>query len=455
MLRLTLVATALFLPALALADGPVERRLHPDRVDASSFLWNDLNKFQENYHPSYLGDDDAKTAWVEGAENSGAGEWIKVAVTNLDGTSRVRLSLRNGYQKSKGLFKANARAKEVTLKLLPSGVEKKVTLGDAEGWQDVVVEQPPGPFEGIELAIGSVYEGTRYTDLCLSDLQVFVTSTTKENPAFEKSKQQKILAWKAERVRAAKAFQEAAKHEPLPILPAYRWEAKDVEAANEVWHTCKQNWGCWATEVQKLIAKNDPGLATRHKDALLIAAAGLKDGKGFVAAKLAPKGDDVLPEVDGLHEPTMYDRYEYVVGYAGLEVPMLGTIAGLRADRMGAFEVKSTVSISDIAGATDPSCRKDNEEVHTWMLKDKVDGRDTVRAMIFARCGKFETRDGEDTAGMMQVAVYDKQGRLEVLAGEGYVNVFTWKDATLASGKGIFFDGRIGELTGPEIAKNP
>ena len=60
-------------PPPKLLDQPIERRLYSDRVEASSFLWTDWNKFQENYHPNYILDGDPATAWVEGADSSGAG----------------------------------------------------------------------------------------------------------------------------------------------------------------------------------------------------------------------------------------------------------------------------------------------------------------------------------------------------------------------------------------------
>ena len=39
-----------------------------------------------------------------------------------------------------------------------------------------------------------MYEGSKYTDLCVSDLEVYVTGLTAENPAFEKSKLDQLLA---------------------------------------------------------------------------------------------------------------------------------------------------------------------------------------------------------------------------------------------------------------------
>ena len=67
----------------ASAGEAVERRLYTDTAEASSFLWGDWNRFIENYHPNYVGDDDAKTAWVEGSAGSGAGEWLRLQVTPL------------------------------------------------------------------------------------------------------------------------------------------------------------------------------------------------------------------------------------------------------------------------------------------------------------------------------------------------------------------------------------
>src|SRR5262245_60054207 len=215
-----------------------ERRLHSDGAEASSFLWNDWNRFQENYHPNYIADDDPKTAWVEGAATSGAGEWVRVKITRLDGTSKIRLRIRNGYQKSKALFTANARAKAITVKLLPSGATAKATLPDVMEWQEVAVEQKPGPVEAVELKVDSVYEGTKYTDLCISDVQVFATSTTKQNPVFEKLKYVALQAWKQQRLEAARQFKKADAG-TLPLLPAYTQETKEGDGGFDVDDKCK------------------------------------------------------------------------------------------------------------------------------------------------------------------------------------------------------------------------
>src|SRR4051812_47923191 len=90
-----------------------ERRPHLAAAEASSYLVNDWNRFQENYLPLYLGDDDAKTAW--NLKTEGVGEWVRVHVTPMEGATRVRLKVRNGYQKSDKLFAANSRAHGLTV----------------------------------------------------------------------------------------------------------------------------------------------------------------------------------------------------------------------------------------------------------------------------------------------------------------------------------------------------
>ena len=126
------VAKATPAPAIGVAT---ERRLHLAAVEASSFLWDDFSRFQQNYHPLYLGDDDPKTAWVEGVKGQGEGQWVRLRVTPMEGATRVRLLIRNGYQKTERLFAMNSRLKEITVTLLPGGQEQKAELRDAQGFK--------------------------------------------------------------------------------------------------------------------------------------------------------------------------------------------------------------------------------------------------------------------------------------------------------------------------------
>ena len=104
--------------------------------------------------------------------------------------------------------------------LLPSKKTVDVTLEDKSDWQEIAVEQPAGAFEAVELKVKSVYAGKKYDDLCISDVQLFVTATSSDNPAFEKQRLEKIATWKKERVAAAKMFKTKL-GQSLPIAPQY------------------------------------------------------------------------------------------------------------------------------------------------------------------------------------------------------------------------------------------
>jgi hypothetical protein len=110
------------------AQPAKERRLHVASAEASSYLVNDWNKFQENYLPLYVGDDDSKTAWS--LKTEGIGEWLRVHMTQMEGATKLRMKIRNGYHKSAKLFEANSRGKELTVTLLPSKKTVDVTLTD-------------------------------------------------------------------------------------------------------------------------------------------------------------------------------------------------------------------------------------------------------------------------------------------------------------------------------------
>ena len=417
------------LTAAAPADAkPVERRLHSDNIEASSFLWNDWNKFVENYHPNYVADDDPVTAWVEGAKSSGAGEWLRVHVTPLEKTTRVRLRVRNGYQKTKDLWKANARAKAVTVRLLPGKVEKKVTLTDSDGWQEIVVDQPSGPLKAVELAVGSVYEGSRYSDLCISDVQVLATSETPDNPAFEKSKLASLMSWRTARIDAAKLF--AGKKVELPIYPSYELVQKIEPREDATGDNLEQ-------------AAADPGFAKEWKDAIATAQAILHDDSKLVRAQLAPKSQAKLVEVDGLGITNLYQ----VAGQEGpmlsadeLRLPMLGLVSAMFADQLRVLDVKDKQTVSEYELSERP-CGADV----AWVSRaqPKEGGPQRVVAIVVGKCERLSSRIGSYYARTSETMIYDATGKLVLVVGPGHVEGYRWKDD---GGKPMLAGGRTRAL---------
>src|SRR5688572_20889307 len=330
-----------FTAARVLASGS-ERRLHLSQVEASSYLVNDWNRFQENYVPLYIGDDDPVTAWNDGVDGSPAGQWLRLHFSALPGTTRVRLQVRNGYQKNQKIYTANARPKGATIVLMPSGVKKDVELTDAFGWQDLIVEQASGPVEAVELRVRSVYEGSKYDDLAVSDVQVHVTSTAAENPAFEKSRFDKILTWKKERLAAAKLFKtNAAK--ALPIAGQYVASSEERGRFSNPTKKC-QDAACWlADEVTE--AKGSEA-ADKHMAAMNLAIKLARDGfKSLTPVKAVARVSRPVPAVDGICRPSI-DVCAEDPCYQALPMPLTGQLAFLDAANVGILGVKDAPPVA-------------------------------------------------------------------------------------------------------------
>ena len=434
-------AASLAHPSVARAAGPTERRLHSAQADASSFLWNDWNKFVENYHPNYALDDDPQTAWIEGADGSGQGEWLRIQITPLPGTTKVRLRVRNGDQKSKALFAANARARDVVVRLLPSKEETKATLLDQDGWQEIVVAQGGelgAEVSAIEVKVDSVYEGTKYRDLAISDLQIFATSTTPDNPAFEKHKHEELMAWRAVRLAAARApIGQAA----LPIYPAYRTspDGRSVPCTD----ACFDFPGIFVT------AAADAAVGAEWQAALAIARALPADLAGLQPAQLAPRDRKALPVVDGLVRPVDVAALETSAYAPELRLPAFAGPSILVAEELRATEVKSPVTPAAYQRDTRP-CKG---ATTTWMQQARSAEHteaDRLQVLVIGMCGKVEGREGFSIERDVQVLVYGADGRLALAATRGRLDLYRWTmdgERPMLAGGATIYDGEVHDVT--------
>jgi hypothetical protein len=427
----------------AAAPALLERRLYSDAIEASSFLWNDWNRFQENYHPNYLADEDPTTGWVEGAPNSGAGEWVRIAVTPLQGTTRVRLRIRNGYQKSPALFRANARAREVKLKLLPSGAERTVQLADKQGWQEAVIEQPAAMLRDVELAVVSVYEGGKYRDLVISDVQVYATSSTRDNPTFEKGKRQSLLEWRKARIAAAKLFK-AGRGAALPLYSSYRAQPQQLEAKVE---EALRGRGPAALLAA---ASLDPGFAP-WRAALEVGMDVLAHEDALAPAQLSPVAGDPLPEVDGFEQLELDQVFEGVLRDGALRLPLLGDSSAFFVEKLRVLDQKGA-SLPDYRDrAYGGRCKPAR-----WVKRSKsreAAAPDRVIALVVAECGEVPSREGTSLALMEQLLVFDDEGRLVLLVGDGYVDGYRWDSGgKIGGGRSLQSSGAVIELRKGQVA---
>jgi len=209
------VLLTLLVPSIAAAGG--FQRLHAEEASASSFLKSNWNKYEENYHPSYVLDDDPKTAWVEGAEGDGLGESLTVPVSALRSARAIRVVIFNGYQKSPALLSANAAPKQLTVTVRGPGgqpsARQQLTLERKMGPQSFDIPVTGGVAE-VVFTLDSVHAGSKYRDTCVSDIQVFVDSDVPYNAAAEKGKRERMLQWKKDRVATAKYFASLPKTYP-------------------------------------------------------------------------------------------------------------------------------------------------------------------------------------------------------------------------------------------------
>ncbi|MEZ4361252.1 MAG: hypothetical protein R3B48_13795 [Kofleriaceae bacterium] len=430
--------------AAAAASAPTERRLFSDSVEASSFLWNDWNRFQENYHPNYLADDDPATGWVEGSDGDGVGEWVRVSVTPLEHTTEVRLRIRNGYQKSKALFRANSRAEEVVIKLLPSGQEQRATLVDKQGWQEVRVAQPPATLRAIEIGIRSVYAGTKYTDLVISDVQVYATSQTRDNPSFEKGKRQSLLEWRKARMAAAKLFR-AGKAAELPLYSSYRATMRELSEA-----TAQRVRGNGRMSSMLAAAALEPAFA-EWKDAIAAGDGAVASLETLTPAQISPVASSALPEVDGFELQQLVDATEGIVREDALRLPMLGRASAFFADKLRVLDQKGGTPDAYRESVADGSCRK----AAAWVQRSKskeATGPDRVVALLVARCGEVPSREGTVVTMMEQLMVFGRDGRLQLVVGDGYVDGYRWESGGKISGGRSLQYGGIVELTKGQVA---
>jgi hypothetical protein len=419
-------------PPPRLYDEPVERRLHSNRIEASSFLWTDWNRFQENYHPSYLMDGDPRTAWVEGADSSGKGEWVRIHVSPVESATRIRLRIRNGYHKSPSLHAKNARARQLAVKVLPGGHSHTAELADDLTWQEIAFDQPTARIDAIELDVLDVFEGKKYTDLCISDVEVYVTGLTVENPAFEKDKLDQLLAWKKDRLAAAKLFA-SEKAAELPILSGYRVEPGEVAAAVSRDRGDNDGVRAMLQALRRAAGSALPDAIAERANTALAA-----DLDGWVPVRVVARPPLELPEVDGLRagegEELLYSSPEDAFLIPAFEGGLL-----LRSDHLSTFDVKGG----------DPRERADCDPGRSAFLRPPRGAQDgpLLRELALVSCVEEETREGKATYAVWQLLAFDEQGYLALMTTPGgEVISFAWEQRgaarTLVGGLRVRWPGQ-------------
>ncbi len=423
--------------AIELLEKATERRLYPERVESSSFLWNDWNRFQENYHPTYLSDDDPKTAWVEGAKGNGEGESVTLHLTSVGEVSEVRLRLLNGYHKSASLHKKNGRAKVITVTARPSGKSAVVELADNMDWQEVKLVQPAGKLDAVEIKIESTYPGSKYADLCISDAELFVTSRTPENPAFEKKKLASVNAWKSERIAAAKLFKSKSS-KSMPIEAGYRVVGKSTLPESE------QHGSSHEEMLIKFAIRSSYGNANHLTAAMKGFANEFAD---WTPLNVSVKEGRRIPAVDGLYVPEGYEfAYEYIARDDAYAIPIIGKLESLVSSRLAIFESSEKTTVTSALAGKVEGCKREGRGHHTFFVPPRTQEQAvtaaTLGVMLIVECGRYEEREGYDDYAGLQLVVYNDKGLLTTVIQRNAVTAFEWSGDKITSGKRVRVVGK-------------
>lgn len=139
--------------------------VRPQAASASSVL---KATSTVNYAATNLLDGDLATAWNEGAEGPGVGQWVRLGFSQPVVLARIEIA--NGYQKDEERFVGNARVKSLRLEY-SSGDTQVVDLLDTESFQSVTALSQPT--EWLKLTIVSVYPDFIWEDAALSEVRIF------------------------------------------------------------------------------------------------------------------------------------------------------------------------------------------------------------------------------------------------------------------------------------------
>jgi hypothetical protein len=143
--------------------APIQVR--PTAADASSVL---KATSTNSYRATNLIDGDLTTAWEEGAEGPGLGEWVRFEFSRPLVIARIEIA--NGCQKDEERFLGNPRIKSMKVEY-SNGETALIDLADSIEPQSI--DAIGEPVEWVKLTIVSVYDGDHWEDTALSEVRVF------------------------------------------------------------------------------------------------------------------------------------------------------------------------------------------------------------------------------------------------------------------------------------------
>lgn len=136
---------------------------------ASVFASSSLKATSTNsYGPTNLVDGDLATAWEEGAQGPGIGEWVEFRFSGQLTLSRIEIA--NGYQKDEQRYRGNGRVKRLAIEY-STGTTQLVDLMDSKDIQTIIPTRQP--VEWMRLVIVATFPGEIWEDTALSEVRIY------------------------------------------------------------------------------------------------------------------------------------------------------------------------------------------------------------------------------------------------------------------------------------------
>ena len=164
-------APAASIPAAVPAPEP-ETPVYPtvtmaDIADVSAS--SSLSEYDMVHTPWRAVDNDASTAWVEGADSYGVGE--SISLTLNDTVTVNGFTIMAGYHKNRDLYNKNSRPAALTV-TAADGTSESFQLDDVMSAQTFQFSKPMQT-DHIKFTIQDIYPGNKYTDTVISEISLF------------------------------------------------------------------------------------------------------------------------------------------------------------------------------------------------------------------------------------------------------------------------------------------
>ncbi|MBD3330487.1 hypothetical protein GF354_03070 [Candidatus Peregrinibacteria bacterium] len=133
------------------------------------------------YYPCLVGDNQIETAWVEGVDGPGIGEWIQVPLDPAKNYDKVQIF--SGYGESDELWDQNNRVKDLKI-TFSTGFEQTVHFIDNYDYEVFTLDEIVVAPLWAKFEILNIYPGTKFDDTAISEIKVLGILPSDEETSF-------------------------------------------------------------------------------------------------------------------------------------------------------------------------------------------------------------------------------------------------------------------------------